>query len=29
MADAAKKGLSKQLLKTLGLLEVNPRHPGL
>src|SRR5471030_1529635 len=27
--DASKKGLHKQVLKTLGLLELNPRHPGL
>ena len=28
-ADPAKSGLNKQILKTLGLLELNPRHPGL
>jgi len=28
-ADAANRGLYKQVLKTLGLLEVNTRHPGL
>ena len=28
-ADQAKKGLQKQVLKTLGLLETNPRHPSL
>ena len=28
-ADAAKRGLRKQILKTLGLLELNTRHPGL
>lgn len=28
-ADPAKKGLHKQVLKTLGLLELNTRHPGL
>jgi hypothetical protein len=28
-SDPAKKGLHKQILKTLGLLEINPRHPGL
>ena len=28
-ADPAKLGLNKQVLKTLGLLELNPRHPGL
>ena len=27
--DASKKGLYEQVLKTLGLLELNPRHPGL
>ena len=27
--DPAKKGLYRQVLKTLGLLELNPRHPGL
>jgi hypothetical protein len=27
--DPAKKGLHKQVLKTLGLLELNTRHPGL
>lgn len=27
--DASKKGLYKQVLKTLGLLELNPRHPSL
>lgn len=27
--DPAKAGLCKQVLKTLGLLEINPRHPGL
>ena len=27
--DPAKKGLHKQVLKTLGLLEINSRHPGL
>ncbi len=28
-ADPAKRGLHKQVLKTLGLLELNTRHPGL
>jgi len=28
-ADPAKRGLHKQVLKTLGLLELNSRHPGL
>jgi hypothetical protein len=28
-ADPANKGLHKQVLKTLGRLETNPRHPGL
>ena len=28
-ANPAKKGLYKQVLKTLGLLETNVRHPGL
>jgi hypothetical protein len=28
-ADSSKKGLHKQILKTLGLLELNTRHPGL
>ncbi len=28
-AQPAKTGLHKQVLKTLGLLEINPRHPGL
>jgi len=28
-ADSAKKGIYKQVLKTLGLLEANLRHPGL
>jgi len=28
-ADPAKRGLHKQVLKTLGLLELNIRHPGL
>jgi hypothetical protein len=28
-ADPAKSGLNKQVLKTLGLLELNPRRPGL
>jgi len=28
-ADPGKKGLHRQVLKTLGLLEINPRHPGL
>ncbi len=28
-ADQAKQGLRKQILKTLGLIETNPRHPGL
>ena len=28
-ADPAKKGLHRQVLKTLGLLELNTRHPGL
>jgi hypothetical protein len=28
-ADPAKRGLHKQVLKTLGLLELNPRHQGL
>jgi hypothetical protein len=28
-ADAAKTGLHKQVLKALGLLELNTRHPGL
>ncbi len=27
--NPAKKGLYRQVLKTLGLLEVNPAHPGL
>jgi hypothetical protein len=27
--DPAKRGLYKQVLKTLGLLELNTRHPGL
>lgn len=27
--DPSKKGLHKQVLKTLGLLELNTRHPGL
>jgi hypothetical protein len=27
--DAAKRGLHRQVLKTLGLLELNTRHPGL
>jgi hypothetical protein len=27
--DPAKKGLHKQILRTLGLLELNTRHPGL
>ena len=27
--DNAKKGILKQVLKTLGLLETNPRHPSL
>lgn len=27
--DPAKRGLHKQVLKTLGLLELNTRHPGL
>jgi hypothetical protein len=27
--DPAKKGLHKQVLKTLGLLEINTAHPGL
>ena len=27
--DPAKKGLRKQVLKTLGLLEINTAHPGL
>jgi hypothetical protein len=27
--DASKKGLLKQVKKTLGLLEINPAHPGL
>lgn len=27
--DPAKKGLLKQVQKTLGLLETNPKHPGL
>jgi hypothetical protein len=28
-ADVAKRGLHRQVLKTLGLLELNTRHPGL
>ncbi len=28
-ADPAKRGLHKQILKTLGLLELNTRHPSL
>lgn len=28
-ADPAAKGLRKQVLKTLGLLEIDTRHPGL
>lgn len=28
-ADSSMKGLHKQVLKTLGLLELNTRHPGL
>ena len=28
-SDPAKEGLHKQVLKTLGLLEINTRHPGL
>lgn len=28
-ADPSRSGLHKQVLKTLGLLEINPRHPGL
>ena len=28
-AGLAKRGLHKQILKTLGLLELNTRHPGL
>ncbi len=28
-ADPASRGLYKQVLKTLGLLELNTRHPGL
>ena len=28
-SDAAQKGLHKQVLKTLGLREINTRHPGL
>jgi len=28
-ADAARRGLYKQVLNTLGLLELNIRHPGL
>lgn len=28
-ADPARRGLYKQVLKTLGLLELNTRHPGL
>jgi hypothetical protein len=28
-ADPRKKGLHKQVLKTLGLLEIDTRHPGL
>jgi hypothetical protein len=28
-ADPAKAGLHKQVLKTLGLIELNTRHPGL
>ncbi len=28
-ANPAKSGLNKQVLKTLGLLELNPRHPSL
>jgi hypothetical protein len=28
-ANPAKRGLNKQILKTLGLLELNTRHPGL
>ena len=28
-SDPAQKGLHKQVLKTLGLLEINTRHPGL
>jgi hypothetical protein len=27
--DPAKRGILKQVRKTLGLLETNPRHPGL
>lgn len=27
--NPAKSGLNQQVLKTLGLLELNPRHPGL
>jgi hypothetical protein len=28
-ADPGKQGVHRQVLKTLGLLELNPRHPGL
>ena len=28
-ADSSKKGIHRQVLKTLGLLELNTRHPGL
>jgi hypothetical protein len=28
-ADQSKKGLYRQILKTLGLLEIDTRHPGL